>query len=245
MVIIKPELFILTYNRLEYLKLCLESVWNQTLKVPINIWDNGSTDGTREYLTDLYKNDKLNGGKFFDNASNVGIAEARNKGLELIKNTCIIISDDDMYYVDKNYFKHMFNCWNHLVKKHTRIAVLSNYHPFDKGKYSEKIFKEAYLFGKYELHYITGSPPGNWMLDKEVILSMNGFRIPNGKKMGFAAYHLNKRISNSEFPFVRIDKIDGKVYKGVEHIDTVDHPMNKRDNYKEYIEFRIREKGKD
>ena len=52
----KLEVFILTYNRLNYLKLALESLFNQTVNnIKITVVDNASNDRTKEYI-ELYDN---------------------------------------------------------------------------------------------------------------------------------------------------------------------------------------------
>jgi glycosyltransferase involved in cell wall biosynthesis len=53
-----PVLFI-SYNRLPYTKQALEALLKTTYPIKIFIWDNGSTDGTREWLADLKGNPKI------------------------------------------------------------------------------------------------------------------------------------------------------------------------------------------
>lgn len=47
--------FILTHNCLALTKRCIESVRTQDIPVRITIFDNGSTDGTREWLAEQYE----------------------------------------------------------------------------------------------------------------------------------------------------------------------------------------------
>jgi len=50
----KIDLVFITYNRLEYTKLAISSLLaDPTEEFSLTIWDNGSTDGTREYLSSL------------------------------------------------------------------------------------------------------------------------------------------------------------------------------------------------
>ena len=52
----KIEIFILTYNRLSYLKSALYSVFNQTEKnIKVTVMDNCSTDGTENYIKSMQK----------------------------------------------------------------------------------------------------------------------------------------------------------------------------------------------
>lgn len=69
----------LTYNRLEMTKKCLESLYANTDKEDFEliIWDNGSTDGTKEWLlTDTEVHDKA---KIILNEENIGVGAAINK----------------------------------------------------------------------------------------------------------------------------------------------------------------------
>lgn len=89
---------ILTRNNLELTKKCVESVRGQDIPTRIYIWDNGSTDGTREWLQDQYSDDKaiiplwLNGG-------NEGVSKGWNEGLEFIfipdrRNHVLVLNND-------------------------------------------------------------------------------------------------------------------------------------------------------
>lgn len=70
------DLIFISYNRLEYTKLALESVLSDpTEEFSLTIWDNGSTDGTRDYLSSI--NDPRITRKVFAR-KNVGLRGAVN-----------------------------------------------------------------------------------------------------------------------------------------------------------------------
>ncbi len=51
---------IVTYNRIELLKECIDKLLNQTTKINhILIFNNNSTDGTREWLAKMSESDQL------------------------------------------------------------------------------------------------------------------------------------------------------------------------------------------
>lgn len=88
---------IVTYNREQLLRECIDSVKRQTtISSSIIVVNNASTDGTKSYLDNLMKNDKI-----FDIINlpqNVGGAGGFSKGIEraLEKDVeCILIIDDD------------------------------------------------------------------------------------------------------------------------------------------------------
>ena len=95
---------IVTYNRLKLLKECIEALSKSTVKTNILIVNNASTDGTKEYLSDvenIYKdikfyiynqNENLNGAGGY----NVGIREASKldyKYIWLMDDDCIVKED--------------------------------------------------------------------------------------------------------------------------------------------------------
>ena len=51
----KILVIIVTYNGMEWMERCLDSVFNSTLPADVFIVDNGSNDGTQEYIRNYGK----------------------------------------------------------------------------------------------------------------------------------------------------------------------------------------------
>lgn len=105
------SIVILTHNRLESLKRCIESVVsNTTAPYEIVVVNNGSTDGTREYMYE--KSGELLdtcGFKIVDNESNEGVV-ARNAGFHVSSGEYICQCDDDVVVLpnwDKSVLLYM------------------------------------------------------------------------------------------------------------------------------------------
>ena len=70
----EANITVVTYNRLDLTKKCLESLQNNTMyPYKLTIIDNGSTDGTLEWLEDNQYN-------FISLGENLGIAKGYNLG---------------------------------------------------------------------------------------------------------------------------------------------------------------------
>lgn len=88
---------IVTYNRKEKLRQCLNHLLNQTMKeFDILVVDNASSDGTYEYISEYLQNNLI---KYINTGSNLGGAGGFNYA---IRNVCsnykyIWIMDDDTY----------------------------------------------------------------------------------------------------------------------------------------------------
>ena len=85
---------LLTHNRQEMLPRAIDSILNQTYtNFELIIIDDASTDKTTEILKEYVKRDKRI--KVIKNRINSGIAESRNRGLELAKGEYIAWQDGD------------------------------------------------------------------------------------------------------------------------------------------------------
>lgn len=86
------SIIIPTFNNLNYLKICLESIKkNSKLKHEIILHVNNGSDGTLEYA----KNNKL---KFSYSNTNVGLCTAINTAAKLTNLDYILYAHDDMYF---------------------------------------------------------------------------------------------------------------------------------------------------
>ncbi len=88
---------IVTYNRLENLKLCIQKLRNSTLPTDIIVVNNASTDGTKDWL-DSVKNELAL--KVIHSETNIGGAGGFNLGIkQAVKDNYdrIWIMDDDCY----------------------------------------------------------------------------------------------------------------------------------------------------
>jgi glycosyltransferase involved in cell wall biosynthesis len=89
------SLIIVTYNNLSFTKLCMESVFHKTgyPNFEIIVVDNGSSDGTGEYLLELSR--KTQCVKVILNERNEGFAKANNKGISASTGEYIVLLNND------------------------------------------------------------------------------------------------------------------------------------------------------
>jgi len=89
------SIIILTFNQLKFTKECLKSILEYT-KIPYELIlvDNGSIDGTKEYLN-IFAQDH-NNVKLIFNDRNLGFAAGNNQGLEKAKGNYILLLNNDV-----------------------------------------------------------------------------------------------------------------------------------------------------
>ena len=115
---VKVSVIIPVYNVEQYLKQCLDSVVNQTLKdIEIIVVNDGSTDNSLEIIyeySNKYKNIKV------INKQNEGCYKARNIGLENAKGEYVAFLDSDDY-IESNMYEKLY-----LKAKETDADIVSS-----------------------------------------------------------------------------------------------------------------------
>jgi GT2 family glycosyltransferase len=81
------DIILICYNEIEYTIKTIESLKKTTTDYNLIVIDNGSTDGTNEYLSNI--NCKL-----ITNKNNIGYTKAVNQGFELTTNDVVLLNND-------------------------------------------------------------------------------------------------------------------------------------------------------
>ena len=127
---VEVSVLITTYNRLDFLMRCVNSVLNQ--KFPylwqIVIADDGSTDGTKEYLKDLitsaeFKNPQIT----VIQSGHVGISLNWWQGLNACTGKYITFCNDDNYFINERRLQLQYNL---MEKTNAGVCFTGAY--FDK-----------------------------------------------------------------------------------------------------------------
>lgn len=133
------DIVVLTYNRLEYLKTFIKYLYKHT-RYPFRliVVDNGSIDGSREYILKLKKDGVVWKSVFTDN--NMKMAMAFTEGYKLVESDLFITVADDMMApnIPGKY------CWLevfvHKINNDNNIGCIN----FVAARRSYSIFKKKY-----------------------------------------------------------------------------------------------------
>jgi len=85
----KTSIVIITHNRLDMTRPCIESILRHTSNFELVLVDNGSTDGTVEYL-------KSKPARLIQNPKNLGVPIARNQGIRAANCSLVVLMDNDI-----------------------------------------------------------------------------------------------------------------------------------------------------
>ncbi|MCP6682275.1 glycosyltransferase [Bacillus nakamurai] len=118
---VKTSIIILTYNELELTKKCLASIdkYTDQEEIELIIVDNGSSDGTKDYLS------KLPDAKVILNEKNLGFAKGCNQGIEAAAGDNLLFLNNDTM-VTKNWLSNMLRVL-YQSERTGMVGPVSNY----------------------------------------------------------------------------------------------------------------------
>lgn len=109
----KLSIIVLTWNSLPYIKQTLPPLVKQKCSDIEYIYvDNGSTDGTVEYIDQQIKKNKNI--RIIKNTTNLGISIAKNNGVKEAKGEYLLLIDDDILIENENFASNIIKCYESL-----------------------------------------------------------------------------------------------------------------------------------
>jgi len=152
------SIIILTHNQLEYTKKCIDSIFRYTKELfELIVVDNGSTDGTVEYLKKM-KNSKFKVKdsdyckdiKIIENKENRGFAMGNNQGMAIAKGDYVLLLNNDIVvtqgWLEKMLAKFKEDKKIGIVGPRTNYVVGPQLVP--KVTYSDNDMKEMQKFAE-------------------------------------------------------------------------------------------------
>ncbi len=135
----KISVIIPVYNVEKYIRKCLDSIINQTLKdIEIIIVNDGSPDNSQSIIDEYAKKDKRIISLIQENGRQ---GKARNNGLKHAKGEYISFIDSDDY-IETDMLEKMYN---KAKEEDSDIVICSNYHIYETTNKKEAIFIDEEL----------------------------------------------------------------------------------------------------
>jgi GT2 family glycosyltransferase len=179
------HIIIVSYNAMKWAERCFSSLRKSSIPVKCIVIDNGSTDGTQEYIkthfpeVDFTQSESNLG---FGKANNIGIEKAYKNGADFF----YLMNQDAWLY--ENSMEKMLEVYNDHPNK-DEIGIISPIHIDGSEKYLD-IFLDQYIAKNYEktrmisdLYFQTLKPyyeihfvnAAHWLLPKKTIETIGGF----------------------------------------------------------------------
>lgn len=208
----------MTFNRLVYLRRCIESIV-ATSNAEINVCDDGSDDGTINYLMECRKR-----GWVKHVYLNNRIGTAANFNILLNKaDEVSVMANDDMYFFRDWEIEIMSIYYNHLDCGMVSFYDYTRYN-LDKGN---MILDDCLK--------VTRTGLGCSLIYKPLFDKVGGFSLPTGKKMGFLATPFCTAANKAK---IERNKHYATLREYAHHMDLPRSRMCERDSLQEYCDLR-------
>lgn len=173
----KILVIIVTYNAMKWINRCIGSVINSSVKSDIYIVDNGSNDGTQEYVRQNFP-----AIAFIQSKENLGFGKANNIGLQYA-----LDNDYDYVYLlnqDAWVMPDTFELLIEQQKKNPQYGILSpiqieaNMKALDKNfsnLCTPELFNALYfkqVKSVYPVHFVMAA---HWLISRQCLLTVGGF----------------------------------------------------------------------
>ena len=207
----KVSVIIPVYNVEKYLKKCLDSIINQTLKdIEIICINDGSTDSSLDILNDYAKKDKRF--KIFSQ-KNQGLGAARNAGLLLAKGDYIYFIDSDdyisTYCLEKLYNNALSNDSDLVINKigrFTNEGEINYSHPgFDLNQIFDNVDFNKFIFNYKDIKpYVLNKSFSAWskLYKKSFLDEYSDFTFPVSIAYEDVLFHVKSLIRSSKISFL-------------------------------------------
>lgn len=181
----KIHVIIVTYNAMKWAERCFKSLRKSSVPIQCFVVDNGSTDGTQEYIRNNFSEVNFTQSETnlgFGKANNIGIEKAYKDGAEFF----YLMNQDAWLY--ENSMANLLEIYNQYPHKN-EIGIISPIHVDGTEKYLD-IFVDQYIAKNYEktrmisdLYFQTLKPyyeihfinAAHWLLPKKTIETIGGF----------------------------------------------------------------------
>jgi len=218
------DVCVVTYNRLSYLQKCVWSIIASTRRpYRIHVIDDGSTDGSREWLQYMKESGKIF--NYIFNEENLGSAGSLNKVIDSTETQYITVTFDDMYF-HRGWDETVFG----ILRDYKDSGLISFYnYPFTKfdTKIDDRVWK------------VVRTGIGAALINKELYEKAGKFILPYGRKMGWFTTPFCNRCNHVDIPR---NKHYVPVMPYVTNMDEPQCRLNERNAQGEYIAMRQREK---
>lgn len=202
------------YNSEKYLKVCLTSLVNQTLKdLEIVVINDGSKDNSEKIIKEFTK--KYSFIKYYPLKNNMGLGYARNYGIEKSSKKYIGFVDSDDY-VDDTMFEEMYN---ECEKTSSDVCECNFIWEYKNKNVIDEM--KPYKMTKSMLTNIRVLAP-NKIYKKDIIVK-NGIKFAEGLK------YEDILFTSSLIPFIKkICFVEKPFYHYVQRNDSLVNNQNKR-----------------
>jgi glycosyltransferase involved in cell wall biosynthesis len=186
----KVDMVITTFNRLAYVRRCLET-FLETVDHPYRliVYDDASFDGTQDYLLNLKQQNLID--LLILSSTNLGLTEGRNQALKICTSPYVCICDSDSYFLQP---------WlTNLVRSLDAFDNIGIISAFNQKRPSNVLLanRPQETTGDLTVEYRDRYGTSNWLIRRELLIENDYFQNPRNGKVGYVSTDFIQRMRSS------------------------------------------------
>lgn len=177
----KVLVIIVTYNGMKWIKDCLNSVLNSSIKTDISIFDNASTDNTPDYIkVNFPQITIISTGKNlgFGKANNLGLQKAINEGYDyafLLNQDAYIETDTIKKLIQAQIDNPNFGIISPLHLNGKGDAIDQHFLNYISPSHCPSIISDAFLNNHKQIYETQNANAAAWLISRACIEKVGGF----------------------------------------------------------------------
>lgn len=180
----KTIFIIVTFNAVKWAERCFSSLRRSSVPVEVIVVDNGSTDGTQEYIKSHFPEVE-----FIQSPENLGFGKANNIGIEMAykKGADFFYLMNQDAWIFEDSIQNLLDVYQNYPEKE-EIGILSPMHLDGSEKkldifldkyiaqnFENRIISDLYLNSTKTTYKISFINAAHWFLPKETVEKVGGF----------------------------------------------------------------------
>jgi len=175
---------IVAYNSMKWIKRCYDSLRNSSIPCDVITIDNGSTDGTQQFLQDNYPEVELhisNKNLGFGKANNIGLQKALDEGYQfvyLLNQDAWVFPDTFSNLINTSQQQPEFGILSPMQLQADGVHFDNNFATNVIGQHqkSRPLLSEDLFFGRQEdVYNVTFVMAAHWLITRKCLEKVGGF----------------------------------------------------------------------
>lgn len=177
----KVLVIVVTYNAMQWVERCLNSIFSSSIPLDVYIVDNGSTDGSQDYIkshysTLLFYQSKKNLG--FGRANNIGLRYALDNGYDyvyLLNQDAWLMPNTIEILIGVHKANPFYGILSPLQMQANMLRLDENFKLCCLGKSNDSDWEDFFLGRRSDVFSVSYIMAAHWLISRDCLKKVGGF----------------------------------------------------------------------
>lgn len=177
----KVLVIVVTYNAMQWIKRCFDSIFSSSIPLDAFVVDNGSIDGSQDYLKSFYPNVD-----FFQSDTNLGFGRANNIGLRyaldngydyvyLLNQDAWLMPNTIEILIGVHKANPFYGILSPLQMQANMLRLDENFKSCCLGKSNDNVWEDCFLGRRSDVFSVSYIMAAHWLISRDCLKKVGGF----------------------------------------------------------------------